>query len=177
MENSMINELIKSVEALVYYSQIYTVKGVQPAHMPDHETAWKNAQRWIWDNCKADEMGNYHLKEAQPGPRWVKCSDRLPGYKLRVKWRDGNDHSYATDGEISMFEMEKPNLEGWEWLDESPAAGKEEDAVSFAQWLATERWQPRINTEWARYETVYSDVSVKTTGELYKLYKQQKENP
>lgn len=174
MESNKINELIKSVEALVYYSQIYTVKGVQPVHMPDHETAWKNAQRWIWDNCKADKMGNYHLKEVPTGPRWVKCSDRLPGYKLRVKWRDGNDHSYATDGEISMFEMEKPNLEGWEWLDEQPAAGREEEDFAFTEWVKMSTWGFVRGIGWQKYGDPNPSKYI-TTAELYELFKQQKE--
>jgi acyl-CoA-binding protein len=52
--------------------------------------------------------------------------------------------------------------------------GKKE-AVEFAQWIADEGWKPRIKDEWARYITIYSDVSVKSTTELYKLYKGEKE--
>lgn len=127
MESNKINELIKSVEALVYYSQIYTVKGVQPVHMPDHETAWKNAQRWIWDNCKADKMGNYHLKEAQPGPLWVKASTWPQDHNI-VHWRRVEDkkpllvvgRNYQ-DNIIAQFgRVYTPNE--LEWLDEQPAA-------------------------------------------------------
>lgn len=60
---------------------------------------------------------------------WVKCSDRLPGYKTPAKWRDGNDHSYATSGKISLFDMEKPNLDNWELLDESGAANDSPDEL------------------------------------------------
>lgn len=58
-----------------------------------------------------------------------------------------------------------------EWLDETDTPEQLSDAVAFGDWLAIERWQPRINTEWARYETIYSDVSVKTTTELYDIFK------
>lgn len=64
-------------------------------------------------------------RETPQGPGWVKATKRLPGWKTKVKWRDGNNHSYATDGNISLFEMDKPNLEGWEWLDESGQAQPE----------------------------------------------------
>lgn len=50
---------------------------------------------------------------------WVKCSDRLPGYKTPAKWRDGNDHSQATDRRIPLMDMAKPFLVNWEWLDEA----------------------------------------------------------
>lgn len=65
------------------------------------------------------ELNQRFKVKAQIGARWVKCSDRLPGHKKRVKWRDGDNPSCITDGNISLFEMEKPYLDGWEWLDES----------------------------------------------------------
>lgn len=150
MESNKVNELIKSVEALVYYSQIYTVKGVQPVHMPDHETAWKNAQRWIWDNCTADEMGNYHLKEAQPSPRWVKADKMRDnvGVPLHAKDEeskgagafDVNGHFKWGDGSITFKHCQEDLLV----LDESgtPAAEPSIDrslimrhAIAFANWL------------------------------------------
>lgn len=60
-----VNELMPMVEAMVYYSQIHTVRGVRSAEMPTHEIAWKSAQRWLWDNCKANKLGNYTLKEGE----------------------------------------------------------------------------------------------------------------
>lgn len=53
--------LIKLVEALVYYSQIHTVKGVRAANMDNHENTWREAQKWLWDNCDIIE-GEYILK-------------------------------------------------------------------------------------------------------------------
>jgi hypothetical protein len=66
-------------------------------------------------------LTRYAAAQHSAGCEWVKCSDRLPGHKRRVRWRDGNDHYNVTKGEISLFEMDKPNLEGWEWYDESPS--------------------------------------------------------
>jgi hypothetical protein len=59
--------------------------------------------------------------QAPTGARWVKASDRLPGFTTPVRWRDGNDHSHVTDGKIPLIDMAKPFLVGWEWYDESGA--------------------------------------------------------
>lgn len=53
--------LIKLVDSLVYYSQIHTVNGVRPANMDSHEKTWREAQKWIWDNCE-NTGGEYYLK-------------------------------------------------------------------------------------------------------------------
>jgi hypothetical protein len=66
-------------------------------------------------------LTRYAAAQHPAGCEWVKCSDRLPGHKKRVKWRDGDNPAHVTDGEISLFEMEKPYLDGWEWYDESPS--------------------------------------------------------
>lgn len=92
------------------------ILATESGHESKTENVWQSG--YAAGHEAACERGKW---EAQPGAKWVKASERLPGWKKRVKWRDGNNHSYATDGEISLFEMEKPNLEGWEWLDESPA--------------------------------------------------------
>lgn len=47
------------------------------------------------------------------------------------------------------------------------------EACKFAEWLATNDWKPRINTEWCRYE--FGDIVVRTTEQLYELFK--KESP
>lgn len=118
-----------------------------------------------------EKMRGTNLKH-QTGAVWVKAKDRLPGWKRRVKWRDGNDHSCATNGEISLFEMEKPNLEGWEWYDESPAAAREEDDPQ-------ELWDEHsalIGDDiddlsfWAGREVMRKE-------DFFKALKQQKENP
>lgn len=134
------------------------------------------------DDLPKDYEGVYYLDESpaagnMPETKWVK--DALQWAKEAIDFTYDYvkvpDSLVETWGNMYMNTMHA--IQEAQREIESPAAGREEDAVSFAQWLATERWQPRINTEWARYETVYSDVSVKTTGELYKLFKQQNENP
>jgi hypothetical protein len=40
------------IAALVYYSQIHTVKNVRPVEFPSHENTWRVVQQWLWDNCK-----------------------------------------------------------------------------------------------------------------------------
>jgi hypothetical protein len=62
----------------------------------------------------------YAAQQGQTDAVWVKSTDRLPGYTTPVKWRDGNDYSHSTDGEIALINMAKPFLVNWEWLDESP---------------------------------------------------------
>lgn len=170
-----------------------------------HESKTENV--WQSGYAAGHEAGCERGKrEAKPGARWpLFVIDKATGERHQVNkvvyhsenepephvWCDtwyghhviGNDCDWAgeraqcTPASGGVLNLDTPilddaDLKAWE----KDAAGREE-AVEFAQWLATERWQPRINTEWARYETVYSDVSVKTTGELYKLFKQQKENP
>jgi hypothetical protein len=55
-----LDRLIKLVSELVYYSQIYTVKGVIPVEMQSHEKSWREAQQWLWDNCESKD-GEYYL--------------------------------------------------------------------------------------------------------------------
>jgi hypothetical protein len=50
---------------------------------------------------------------------------------------------------------------------------KENEAVLFLQWVADNGWKPRIANEWAKYETIYSDISIKTTAQLYNEYQKQ----
>lgn len=79
------------------------------------------------------------LQVKQPGPGWVPVNMRLPGWKARVKWRDGNDHYNATKGGISLFEMDKPNLEGWEWYDETNESPAEQPVADELKQLR--RWK------------------------------------
>ena len=57
------------------------------------------------------------------GAVWVKASERLPGWRQKVRWRlDGierkvNDVLYLANGESPAY------LPDYEWLDEQPAAG------------------------------------------------------
>lgn len=116
---------------------------------------------------------NQSLK-SQPSPAWVKCSNRLPGYETPVKWRDGKDHSHVTDGKIPLIHMAKPFLTGWEWLDESgTAAGREEDAVEFAEWIREAGIEPTFGNKWVDFNKPKDNRY--TTEQLYQQFKQQKE--
>jgi hypothetical protein len=125
---------------------------------------------------------------APTGLRWVRASERLPekcgkenSVVVRGMWE--GKWPFVTYG-FRNFSQDDPRLyyelgsksecnNDVEWLDESDTPEQQSDAVAFGNWLAIERWQPRINTEWARYETIYSDVSVKTTAELYNIFKKE----
>lgn len=107
------------------------------------------------------------------GAVWVKVSDRLPGYETPVKWRDGKDHSHATDGKIALIHMAKPFLTGWEWYDEGTAAGREEDAVEFAEWIREAGIEPTFGNKWVDFNKPKDNRY--TTEQLYQQFKQQKE--
>jgi hypothetical protein len=97
--------------------QAFTSLELTKGATPEQRAAFSNELKTI------EEFAGYILEltntQHPAGCEWVKCSDRLPGHKKRVKWRDGDNPAHVTDGEISLFEMEKPNLEGWEWYEES----------------------------------------------------------
>ena len=105
---------------------------------------------------------------------WVKASERLPeNRKWNYIFRQANNTRSATviylDHVADIADYMKLPIDNIEWLDESqPQPGKE---VAFAQWLADQGWKPRIKDEWARYVTLYSDISIKTTAELFEKFK------
>lgn len=127
-------------------------------------------------------IGHGKPERAMTGPVWVKAVDRLPAQQTQLHLKiDGTKSiGYFNKLQNAFIDDSGDTFAPYyvEWLDESGTAYNEpasppSDAVEFGDWLATERWQPRINTEWARYETIYSDVSVKTTAELYDIFKKE----
>lgn len=52
-------------------------------------------------------------------------------------------------------------------------AAMDEWAKAFADWIRLEGWNNRNGHDWCRYETIYSDISVKTTEELYQMFENQ----
>lgn len=129
------------------------------------------------------DVGYERGKREATGPRWVRgiptehkpyfarVESVLVGggiYDAIITPIENTDHWWAY-GCAFRFSLHESRI--IEYLDESNTPEQQSDAVAFGDWLATERWQPRINTEWARYETIYSDVSVKTTAELYDIFK------
>ncbi len=58
-------EAVKLLDTLVYYSNIRTVDGVQPANMLTHKDASNAAKQWLRDNCTIKE-GEYLLIKPEP---------------------------------------------------------------------------------------------------------------
>lgn len=139
------------------------------------ENIWCNT--WYGHHIIGQDCEWY--EEAAQGAVCVKASERVPVngnlYHLNYKTKDTNFKTtgYYIDGK---WDHQNHELLGWapnlEWLDESTS--KETDAVEFAEWILKEQWNQRSGLDWARYETIYSDISIKTTEQLYKLYQQSK---
>lgn len=121
----------------------------------------------------------------QGGMRWVMASERLPEscISFNVKYTDPTGWSvkssgmFFSDEVVSFCEItypsggilvEQKHFDRLLWLDESVPTSNE--AVEFAEWIKKEQWNQRSGLDWARYETIYSDVSIKTTAELYTLF-------
>jgi hypothetical protein len=62
-----------------------------------------------------------------------------------------------------------------ELIDNEPGiiTAMDEYAKAFADWIRTEGWNNRNGHDWCRYITIYSDISVKTTEELYQMFENQ----
>lgn len=170
------NVEVKAEDVVGYVGEVKEQTGAMPPSKEDDRLEFSIQRGDLWKLRAISAELQLEELNGQPGAVWVKAKTRLPGWKVKVKWRDGNNHSYATDGKISFFEMEKPNLEGWEWLDESatPAAGREEDAVikeviDFIRDIAT-NWD--CDSDGHKYDTGCRKCEAK---KLYRLFKQQKE--
>lgn len=100
-----LNRLVKLVSELVYYSQIYTVKGVIPVEMQSHEKSWREAQQWLWDNCESKD-GEYYLPTPTDASSKVEGEDN-PSYKaLEDLWRDIDlITDYADFGPTEKYKM------------------------------------------------------------------------
>jgi hypothetical protein len=90
-------------------------------------------------------MMGYRAGEARhpAGCEWVKCSDRLPGYKNSVKWRVSGSDVVRNATLEALLRDRNFYFKSWEWLDESPApaAGREEEAVAFHEWAINNAWE------------------------------------
>lgn len=64
------NDILEFLRPLIYYSQIHTVRGVQPVDMITHEEAWRKAQKWMNDNYDIVESvgGNYRVPKQSSAP-------------------------------------------------------------------------------------------------------------
>lgn len=125
-----------------------------------------------------------HLWRDEPhGPMWVKASDRLPGIKSPVKWREGEREMKVKPVWYMLLDSNSQYLSKCEWLDESgtpdpltqeradfirevngrdlvsmatPAAGREEcDAQTFLKWITYDSFLELIGGQW----TAKTDVN------------------
>jgi len=62
------------------------------------------------------------LKKAQTGAIWVKASERLPGIKTPVKWRQGEREMKVKAVWYMVLDTDSEYLSKCEWLDESGTA-------------------------------------------------------
>lgn len=135
----------------------------------------------------------YELRksEAQPAPRWVKASERLPEPDQRVMvyneglflvflkfWPAGfknNDEPCFIDlNDKGPYGLDE--ITHWAPLPLGPdesAAGREEDAVAFAEWIRESGIEPTFGNKWVDFSKPKDNRH--TTAELYELFKQQKE--
>lgn len=116
-----INRLIKLVQELVYYSQIHTVTGVI-SDIP-HDKVWREAQQWLWNNCKIIE-GEYFLKEDEefeplPPPQLKELITQFYPKAAEDHWDDVEVHAvWCEDG-----------------TDTCEPCDKDEDATFFSVYL------------------------------------------
>lgn len=121
------------------------------------------------------------MRGKQEGPRWVKCSDRMPEISkppklLTVKRYEAIPEIYSTRAVTAaqLADIVKYDFANFEWLDEQPAAGREEDAVAFAEWILKNDLEATFNDKgksWVDFRLPRGKNKF-TTAELYKLFKQ-----
>lgn len=130
-------------------------------------------------------------RHPQPGAAWIKASERTPTHdgivhlKIVGLNRVGNffDNGlgkgvYVNGPEPYSFGEEK--FSEIYWLDESgtAATGREEDAISFAEWILNNHLEQTFNDngkQWIDYRLPSGQNKI-STGQLYELFK-QKEKP
>lgn len=131
--------------------------------------------------------------EEKKGPVFVNAATRTPDHdgivhlKIGQLNRVGNffDNASGKGVYIQGYEpwtLGEEKFDGVFWLDESGTiAGREEDAVSFAEWLYKNRWFSFENGKWyytfeqgaSVSEKTYQKNYVKATAQLYELFKSQ----
>jgi hypothetical protein len=66
----------------------------------------------------SDCISEYIAQQATTGPVWVKASDRLPGLKTAVKWRQGEIEMKVKAVWYMVLDTNSEYLSNCEWLDE-----------------------------------------------------------
>lgn len=92
---------------------------------------WAEIENWYGDP-KKHETGEHFLKRMQAtyfrppaeaergkGAVWVKASERLPGLRTPVKWRQGEIEMKVTPVWYMVLDTNSEYLSECEWLDES----------------------------------------------------------
>jgi hypothetical protein len=80
-------------------------------------------------------------KEKSTGPRRVKASDRLPGLKTPVKWRQGGIEMKANPVWYMVLDTNAEYLSECEWLDEGAGEKEGIDLPAFVQYIR-ENYKP-----------------------------------
>lgn len=141
-------------------------------------------------------LGYMAVKEAQTAAVWVKATTRLPvhlahwnmpvnadcAFHIKIDGKNRiaeifDERKAGEDEPVYCFSINeesvfKEDFHRIEWLDES-AAGREDDAVEFAEWCANNyQWEYDPTSDecrWLEADNFY------TTAELYAKFKQQKQ--
>lgn len=137
-----------------------------------------------------------HQSATPTGIEWVKASERLPDkcgkentVIVRGMWE--GKWPFVTYG-FRNYNEEKPQMyyelgsksdcnNNVEWLDESGQSQQAGREVEFAEWLQKNRWCSFENGKWyytfeqgtAMSDKVYKKNYVKTTAELYEVFKKE----
>lgn len=98
------------------------IKKLFTDYLEDHVKSKPSEITKSWERYRA--LNHLWQDGQQPVPRWVKSSERLPGWNIPVKWRLG--HGPETSRKIALSEMTDNSNEilKWQWYDES---GTDED--------------------------------------------------
>ena len=110
---------------------------------------------------------NQSLRQ-QPGAVWIKASERLPVPGFYNAKKNGSPFTLAMT--VRDKKMPKEYWENVEWLDEyGTAAGREDDAVAFAEWAGWDWRRVEGKSMWENQKT----LEVLSTSKLHEKYKKE----
>lgn len=92
------------------------ILATESGHESKTENVWQSG--YAAGHEAASERGKW---KAQPGEVWVKASERLPGVKTPVKWREGETEMKVKTVWYMVLDTNSEYLSKCEWLDESAA--------------------------------------------------------
>lgn len=123
---------------------------------------WDVAKAFKWAAEYRDEIGG-HL--TLYNDQWTLISEDEDGNE--------NETEDLTPGNVAELYCLQNGFT--KEIDESPAAAREEDAVSFADWANSNYLKCGSEMKWMA--RISNSHEMFTTAQLYELFKQQKENP